>query len=194
MVRPREFDEAHVVEQAMTVFWQKGYEGTSVQDLVEATGLQRGSLYGAFGDKHSLFLVALRTYIDFTLARFDAMLAEADNPVDAIREFVRQGGNDCAHPITGAHGCMLGNTINELAAHDPQARKMAADGAGRMQRRIADALRSAQASGRFDVERDPDAVATFIQCGLQGLILLAKARPGDDVIQGVVGEILRTLD
>lgn len=194
MVRPREFEEARVVEQAMMVFWRKGYQGTSVQDLVEATGLHRGSLYGAFGDKHGLFLAALGAYIEFTLARFDAMLAEVDDPLDAVRAFVQQGGADCAHPITGAHGCMVGNTASELAAHDADARELVALGAGRMQKRIADALKAAQASGRFDAECDPESVATFIQCSLQGITLLAKSRPGDQVIRGVVSEILATLD
>jgi TetR/AcrR family transcriptional repressor of nem operon len=194
MVRPREFEEALVVEQAMMVFWRKGYQGTSVQDLVEATGLQRGSLYGAFGDKHGLFLAALDAYVEFTLARFDAMLAEADTPLDAVRAFVQQGGADCAHPITGAHGCMVGNTASELAAHDADARELVALGAGRLQQRIADTLRAAQADGRLAPDRDPEAVAAFIQCGLQGLTLLAKTRPGDQVIRGVVGEILATLD
>jgi len=62
MARPREFDEARVKEALMNVFWEKGYEATSMQDLVDATGLLKGSLYGAFGDKQALYMIALVHY------------------------------------------------------------------------------------------------------------------------------------
>jgi hypothetical protein len=62
MARPREFDEAEALERAMGVFWSQGYEATSVEDLVGSTGLNRGSLYAAFGDKNALFLRALEHY------------------------------------------------------------------------------------------------------------------------------------
>ena len=56
MARPREFDEDRVIEVLTRVFWEKGYEATSMQDLVKATGLLKGSLYGAFGDKKALYM------------------------------------------------------------------------------------------------------------------------------------------
>ena len=62
MARPREFDEERVKEALMKIFWQKGYEATSMQDLVDATGLLKGSLYGAFGDKQALYMIALAHY------------------------------------------------------------------------------------------------------------------------------------
>ncbi len=62
MARPRQFDEQQVIESLMKVFWEKGYEASSMQDLVAASGLLKGSLYGAFGDKQTLYLMALRHY------------------------------------------------------------------------------------------------------------------------------------
>ncbi len=62
MARPRQFDEEKVIESLMNVFWEKGYQATSMQDLVAASGLLKGSLYGAFGDKHAMYLAALKHY------------------------------------------------------------------------------------------------------------------------------------
>jgi len=194
VARPREFDEEQVVEEAMEVFWQRGYQATSVQDLVEATGLQRGSLYGAFGDKHGLFVAALDAYVELALRRFQQFVSETDDPVDGIRDFVRRAGIDCTDPALGDRGCLVANTCSELVADDPVARARVQSFISDMRQAMADALREGQRGGTFGKERDPDAVATFVQCSLHGLSLLAKSRPGPDVIARVVDEVLRILE
>ena len=194
MARPREFNETEVVESAMHVFWRKGYQATSVQDLVEATGLQRGSLYGAFGDKHGLFMAALGSYSELVLSRLRSMLEQASDPVEGLREFVRMGGLDCMNERQAKMGCLVGNTCSELAADDEVVRRRVTTAISGIQATMADALRQGQRQGTFGVERDPVAVATFVQCSLQGLSVLARSNPGDDVINGVVGEILRVLE
>src|SRR5215203_525189 len=78
--RPRSFDTEVAVERAMGVFWSRGYHGTALPDLLRATKLSRGSLYAAFGDKHSLFLRALDRYIADALTRMDIELHR--EPVD----------------------------------------------------------------------------------------------------------------
>jgi len=72
--RPRQFEHGEVVERAMDAFWSNGYNGTSLPALLDATKMSRGSLYGAFGDKHGLFLLALDRYIADALARVDVEL------------------------------------------------------------------------------------------------------------------------
>jgi len=141
VARPREFDEEQVVEEAMEVFWQRGYQATSVQDLVEATGLQRGSLYGAFGDKHGLFVAALDAYMELALRRFQQFVSEADDPVDGIRDFVRRAGIDCKDPALGDRGCLVANTCSELVADDPVARARVQSFISDMRQAMADALR-----------------------------------------------------
>jgi len=76
VARPREFEREEVVEKALGVFWRQGYQATSVQDLVEATGLNRGSLYDTFGDKHGLFLEVVEHYRSHVTARRLAKLEE----------------------------------------------------------------------------------------------------------------------
>jgi TetR/AcrR family transcriptional repressor of nem operon len=193
VARPREFNEAEVIDSAMHLFWQRGYQATSVQDLVDATGLQRGSLYGAFGDKYGLFLEALDAYTEVFLGRVSE-LTGSDDPVEGLRVFVRQAGSDCENGARAARGCLVGNTCSELVAHDEVARARVEAFVSDMRRTMADGLRRGQAMGTFGAERDPEAVATFIQCSLQGLALLAKSRPEPGVLRGVVDEMLRVLD
>src|SRR5210317_1187307 len=83
--RPRGFDEAKVLDAAMEVFWRKGYESTSLADLLEATGLHKGSLYQAFGDKHTLFISALRRYLEGMRSRKNVLLRETESPLEGIR-------------------------------------------------------------------------------------------------------------
>lgn len=193
MARPRGFDEQKVIEDALGAFWQRGYGGTSIQDLVEATGLQRGSLYGAFGDKHGLFLAALDVYCTSFVERVQQVV-DGPDPVEGLRAFVRDAGQTCRDPVAGSRGCLVGNSCNELAPHDEQARRRLRAFVVEMQQTMAEGLRRGQALGTFSRDRDPEAVATFLQCSLQGLALLAKSQPGGEVIDGVVDEILRALD
>jgi TetR/AcrR family transcriptional regulator, transcriptional repressor for nem operon len=194
MVRPREFEEDEVVLAAMETFWQRGYQGTSIQDLVSATGLQRGSLYGAFGDKHGLFLAALDAYTEGFVEKVRALVASEEDPVDGLRLFIRSAGAANRDAQVASRGCMVGNTCSELVAHDPDARERVERFVSEMQNTMADALRQGQQLGTFGTDRDPMAVAIFIQCSMQGVALISKTRPGEDVVNGVISEILRVLD
>src|SRR3569623_2223566 len=86
--RPRSFDVEAAVERAMGVFWSRGYHATALPDLLRATRLSRGSLYAAFGDKHSLFLRALDRYIADALTRIDVELDLRREPVAGLRAYL----------------------------------------------------------------------------------------------------------
>jgi len=116
----KQFDVDEVLDKAMRIFWNRGYEATSMQDLVDSTGINRGSLYSTYRDKHALFLAALRRYAETIHHRLLVDLESTYGPREAIRqsflafaEKMSEGGN-C--------GCFLTNTALELAAHDPEAR------------------------------------------------------------------------
>jgi TetR/AcrR family transcriptional repressor of nem operon len=193
VVRPREFDEATVIQQALGVFWKKGFDGTSVQDLVEATGLQRGSIYGAFGDKRTLFLAALDAYMAAVLKGFDEIARNAEDPVDAIRDQIRHFGERSKGP-QGPLGCMVNNTLSELVGQDDTARARIQSFLAEMRGRFASALKAGQEAGTFDSSRDAEALASFLQCTIHGLMLLAKSKPSPQVIDSIVSEFLRALD
>jgi TetR/AcrR family transcriptional repressor of nem operon len=194
MARPREFDERTVVNAAMEVFWEQGYRATSVQDLVTATGLQPGSLYGAFGDKHGLLLEALDAYGQLMGERLDGLLAESADPIDGLRRFIEVAGRDCQDLAMSSRGCLMGNTCTELASHDETARARVEGFMTKFRLAMADALRQGQVMGTFDNDRDPDAVAMSIQASLQGLTLLAKTRHDPSIIDAVIHELVSVLD
>ncbi len=130
--RPREFDPEIVLDAAMQAFWAKGYEATSLADLMDATGLHKGSLYQAFGDKHSLFIQALKRYLSDMRRMKNEMMAQAATPLDGIRAvthgMIDIADDDCTCP----RGCLAINTLVELAPHDAEVQEVMTDHIQRM--------------------------------------------------------------
>src|SRR5437879_12667553 len=114
--RPRSFDTEAAVERAMGVFWSRGYHATALPDLLRATKLSRGSLYAAFGDKHSLFLRALDRYIADALSRMDIELGPRREPVDGLRTFLA-GYVFLMSAASGRRGSLLEATALDLSGH-----------------------------------------------------------------------------
>lgn len=112
--RPRSFDEAAALDAAMLVFWQKGFEATSLDDLTKAMGLSRSSFYAAFGSKQTLFLRAVEHYSRRGLQSLKEVAETAEG--DAVEAMLQA----LANPEGGSRGCLLINCITELAPHDDQ--------------------------------------------------------------------------
>ncbi len=122
--RPREFDEEQVLDAAMKAFWANGYESTSLADLVSVTGLHKGSLYQAFGDKHSLFIQTLNRYLHNVRACKNQILKNADSQLGGIRDILHglidmsEIDSDCPQ------GCMAVKTLIEMAPHDLEVQRI----------------------------------------------------------------------
>ena len=168
--RPREFDEEAALEAAMDAFWANGYEATSMADLCDCTGLHKGSLYQAFGDKHTLFMDALTHYANSEFHATTAVLSESNSPLENLRAVVNRVCEDAA----GEKGCLMINSMVELAPHDP-AVKAALQGFGeqRMQA-ITEMIASAQASGEISVTREPHKLARQLMMTMAGGAAMVK--------------------
>ena len=117
MVRTKQFDRHVVLDEAMEVFWERGYHATSISDLVERLGVNRQSLYDTYGGKDELFLAALERYREIQTVPVRRLL-ERDGPVlEILREFFDNAVN--AVLGDGCKGCFMVNTATELAGHDP---------------------------------------------------------------------------
>ena len=169
MARPREFDEARVKEALMNVFWEKGYEATSMQDLVDATGLLKGSLYGAFGGKQALYMIALAHYDHTRIqAGIDILNGEASATekvaglFDAVIEAARAG--------VFAGGCLLCNASIEMAPVDTKIE----NSVKRIIRRLRAAVKSA-IEPAIKSPGDATALSGVIICAYLGARVLAKA-------------------
>jgi len=168
--RPREFSEEVALEAAMDAFWRKGYESTSLTDLCGCTGLHKGSLYQAFGDKHQLFMRSLKHYADTEFKEVAAVAYAQESPLDAIRAVVRKV---CDHAAEGK-GCLIINSMVELAPHDPDVRQaIQAEGARRV-RVMTELLAKAQSRGEVRAELDPQKLARQLMIGLAGAAAMVK--------------------
>ena len=187
--RPRSFDVDAAVERAMGVFWSRGYHATALPDLLRATKLSRGSLYAAFGDKHSLFLRALDRYIADALARMDVEFAPHREPVDGLRAYLA-GYVDRNSGANGRRGCLLVATAMELAGRDADVDRRVAGFFKAMEARLAEALSRAKAAGKLADGVEPSSAARIIVCFVEGMRVVGKTAPTRVISQATVDALL----
>jgi TetR/AcrR family transcriptional repressor of nem operon len=172
--RPREFDEEQVLDAAMKAFWSKGYEATSLANLVSVTGLHKGSLYQAFGDKHSLFIQTLNRYLQNVRHHKNQILEKADTPLGGIRAvlhgFIDMSEEDADCP----RGCMAVKSLVEMAPHDSQVQQIMEEHKNGMRASIERRVIQAQANGELGVEKSPEMVASLIMIFMDGLATQAS--------------------
>ena len=163
--RPREFDEETVLGAAMDAFWRQGYEATSLADLCDCMGLHKGSLYQTFGDKHQLFMKALQHYIDSLFRDIAAAAYSSSSPLENIRSVMRTAVNRTVED----QGCLMVNTLVELAPHDPEVKAALQAVAARETRMMSDLVAKAQQAGEIDSAHDPERVARQLMVTLAGI-------------------------
>ncbi|MFO1073942.1 MAG: TetR family transcriptional regulator C-terminal domain-containing protein [Geminicoccaceae bacterium] len=192
MARPREFDEEEVLEQALELFRARGFDGTTLGELEQATGLGRGSLYGAFGDKRSLFRKALARYRDTAMQQ---SLAALEQPQAGRAEILALFTHLAQEAVRDAErrGCLATNCSMELAERDPDLAHEAARCFERYERAFAQAVRQAQARGEIAAERDPARLARFLTVVMEGMLVLARAKPDAGWLQDSVAEVAALL-
>lgn len=189
--RPKEFDREEALERAMEVFWTQGYEGSSVQDLLDAMGINRGSMYDTFGDKHALFTAAIDHYGRTVTRGLEQALDAPGSPLGNIRKVL----NRMADPAGDrqCRGCLATNTIMELAPHDPEVAEAVRDLLRRVEKAFHRALHRAVAVGELTADADTRALARFLACTLQGLVVLGKASRGRPAVRDIVNVALAAL-
>ncbi|MEO1093362.1 MAG: TetR/AcrR family transcriptional regulator [Cyanobacteria bacterium J06638_28] len=193
MARSKTFDRETVLAKAMEVFWEKGYEATSMQDLVEAMGIHRGSLYDTFKDKHHLFLEAIAHY-NATVVK--AAIAPLQAP-GAARQVVEQHFLSLAKRASAdrqRRGCFMTNSVVELAAHDPVIAAPLRKSLLQVEDAFYRALGRAQDQGEIAADKDIRALAQYLTSSLQGLRVMSKVNTEPDTLQQIARLILRVLD
>lgn len=172
--RPRTFDTEVVAERAMQLFWQKGYEATSMAELLDAMGIGRSSFYQSFGSKQDVFLLAVQRYRDQLVARLRRSLDDAASGWGFIEATLVSVG-DGTRVANGRRGCLVFNAAAELNPGDGEigARVRAAIDAFTVV--FADAARWAQREGDLPADRDPSLVGRQAVMAMSGLQTLAKA-------------------
>ncbi|MBL7253165.1 TetR/AcrR family transcriptional regulator [Paractinoplanes lichenicola] len=192
MARTREFDTEATVSRAMTLFWSRGYEATSMRDLTQHLGLGPGSIYAAFGDKDGLYRAALEHY-RATLAA-DALrdLRAGGDARSAIRSMMLERARIATDE--GGRGCLAVNAACERLPHDTATRDVVRDMQAASREALADVLRAARERGELAARHDPDALAGFLVTFLNGLLVAAKVTPDVPALEPLVDVALTTLD
>lgn len=178
MARPREFDEDSVLDAVMETFWRKGYEATSTQNLVDATGLGRGSLYAAYSNKHGIFEQALRRYRKRAQGHVD-QLREPGSPVARLRELM-QGIVDADLGAPEKRGCLATNSAIEVASRDPHVADLVRGNFNILMRGIEETIRRGQNAGEIRTSTDSETLALFVFNAVQGLRVLTSTASGQD--------------
>jgi AcrR family transcriptional regulator len=188
--RPREFEADQVVEAAGDLFWERGYEMTSIADLEKKTGLDRSSLYHAFGNKHALFESALDCYVKVNLEDRLAGMRVEEAGLKAVADFFTGMAEAFRSDPRTRRGCLMVNSVAELGSRDPKVLRAAIAYRERFREAFATALGQASARGPIEAKRTR-ARAEFLTATTMGLFVTARIDPVDaaEICQGIAAEV-----
>lgn len=171
MPRSKEFDEKEVLLKAMRLFWEQGYEKTSLQDLVEHMGVHRRSLYDTFGDKHTLYIKTMEQYARITNAAIKAEVQRGRTALESIRlifDYLIETNGE--QPI----GCFFVNSATELAYRDPEVSKLTSELFGNEEQLLTELIQQGQQAGDISPELDPRLLASSLHATLLGIRVMRR--------------------
>ncbi|MFC9959306.1 TetR/AcrR family transcriptional regulator [Streptomyces nigra] len=194
MARPRAFDERQVLERAREQFWATGFAGTRMDDIARVTGLGKGSLYGAFGDKGKLFH---RVFGDWCAAVVEVAEGVLSGGPDAeamgrLSAYVRLMAENAASDAE-RRGCLLAKSVAELAGQDPVVAARSAETMTALQALLRREIAAAQRHGDIDGAADPDELAALLLAVVRGLEAVGKAGLDPRTLSRVADTVLAVL-
>ncbi|QEQ97272.1 TetR/AcrR family transcriptional regulator [Neptunomonas concharum] len=192
MARPAEFDRKEVLDKAMKVFWRTGYTATSVTDLVNATDLKPGSIYGAFNSKRGLFLEVIDAYANNSLTRIQHCMEQRDSAIESIHLFFSRMTEEISCDTIGK-GCLMINTLLELATEDDEVRERVTQYLNQIEHHLYLTLEKGRLNGELQPDTDTESLAKMLMTGIWGLRVLSTTRPDPSVYPGVVSHLLSAI-
>ena len=190
MARPRSFDPDEALDLARDVFWQQGFQGSSLDDITAATGLAKPSLYAAFGDKNALFLKVLERYHARIVAQAERIINDGPSARDAVHRWLTGFVPFCSG-VKGKRGCLSVNTAADGAAEQKEVRKRIESFNRKLEELLRDRLRADRR--QFADGFDPDATAHTIMAIYTGLMVLAKDAPDPARVRATLDQALKLL-
>lgn len=190
MGRSKEFEENIVLQRAMEVFWQQGYEKTSMSDLVEHMGIHRKSLYDTFGDKHSLYLKVIDRYGEYSTAKLKSEIRRAETAYQAIQyifDYMIEG-NENKHC-----GCLFVNAATEMGPWDQEVLKKTEEAFSQAEKFIAEIIKKGQKDGEFSCKYDDEILGEILHNALLGLRVLVKTSTNKEKMRNIANFFLNLL-
>ena len=193
MPAPKQHDTNDFVDGAMRLFWSRGYEGTSINDLVDATGINRGSIYASFDGKRDIFLAALARYDDLYRARFLTALERRCTPKEAIVAAFRSAAG---HDADGAlpAGCLVVNSAVELSPHDPEIAAAVDLSLSALIGFFRSRVEAAKAAGEVRPDLDAEAATTTLYALFLGLRVMTRSNAPSQCRDEIVRQATRLLE
>ncbi|MEN8261201.1 MAG: TetR/AcrR family transcriptional regulator [Pseudomonadota bacterium] len=190
--RPREFDPETVLDAAIHVFWTKGYEATSLQDLLAAMRLSKSSFYQTFGGKLQLFERCIVPYRRMVAGS----LLECLNNATSAQQFLADTFSAVAEEACSDKkpcGCLVMNTASEFAQRDPLVAEWVTQGADSFRTVFKTAVLRAQKEGDIAGDRDAEVLANYLVSSMGGLKTLVKAGATQQTVEDIAGVIMASL-
>lgn len=192
MARHQEFDPEEVLHQAMKVFWHKGYEATSITDLLKATHLSKSSLYAAFGGKRDIFLAAFDTYRDARREEAGKVLSlsPARKGIEQFYRIILEGAK--ADEYT--NGCMSINQAVEMAPHDEDVRARVKLDFQDMETLLTQAIDRGRSDGSVKGRKTSKELAQILVVAFPGLQVMVRAKCDQERLDDALNLVLSLLD
>ncbi|MGA5216252.1 TetR/AcrR family transcriptional regulator [Streptomyces cinereoruber] len=194
MARTKEFDPDAALRAALELFWARGYEATTMADLVEHLGVGRASIYATFGNKHELYLKALDRYAESQDPRLVEELSAPGPALPAVRALVRRFAAEAATEGERLTGCFVTNSAAELGPHDTAVARRVELSWEQLETLLHAALARARAGGELPAGRDPRALARMLLVLLQGVRVVGKASSDPARVRDAAEQALTLLD
>jgi len=191
--RPRTYDPAVALRRAMEAFWDAGFSGTSLDDLSDRTGLNRPSLYAAFGDKQALYLKTLEGYLEERRTLIAGALESGRPFPETLRTLFRFMIDRFLEGDRGARGCYLVGTAATQAVTDPEVRRLLETSLRELDHRFGEAFAAAQASGELGSDTDPVDLAVVATALVYTLALRARSGQSRAVLRKVADSTLSSI-
>lgn len=190
--RPKQFNQEEVLQRAMELFWQTGYEAASLPDLLQTMGISRQSLYHTFGSKRRLYISAIEHYRAMQLSQALALLERDGSALQNVKDVV--GFFEDLAADARCRGCFVANALVEMGPRDPEIAKLLQDTLDLLREAIARALREAQVRGELSPQKPPDGLARALTNAMLGLAVTGKLHVGTNELHEIYDGTLSMLD
>ncbi len=180
--RHRKFDEDQVLKQASEVFWNKGYESTTTEELLDAMSLNKGSLYNAFGNKKQLYQQVINFHASNLFRELAKKIESSDQPLEVIRDLFREVC-DAKSLLEHQRGCFFANAVTELNSIDQELEELAAEKLKRLEQYFKECLDKAQRLNQLSHEVDTSIAARYLLSVWNGIQVTRRIYPSRKMLE-----------
>ncbi len=193
MARKKNFDESEVLDKALKIFWTKGFNATSIQDLVDGLGINRASMYDTWGDKHNLYMKSLERYRQNASSQLLNEIRSNKSALDILKGFLKSNARESALDPE-KKGCFMINSISELANSDDSVNELTSKHRKTFEGVLAEIIREGQESGEIQRKFDSEVLARFLYSTVSGIRVIGKGTISEKELAEVVEVALSALD